>query len=231
MCSIILLNLNLKRGGIVLVEKIKTIDLWTEQYKNHYECFNGAFVDGFEEGKIAFDEYKIIKNCNCIITTNDESVNIMNKHNAIVFYKNKIPVRLAVINKDTDMEKCINIALSQFFENKELNELYSKLAIKSHTIDKKESPIYNHADGEKEIDVGSCDRWNLLYNMLRGSYTQSNTSYGNYETDKYEFMPNVAIKYELTTDTEKFEIEHRCAFINTLKTRIIPIQEDSPLTK
>lgn len=28
---------------------IKTIDLWTEQYKNHYECFNGAFVDGFEK--------------------------------------------------------------------------------------------------------------------------------------------------------------------------------------
>ncbi|MCI8446671.1 MAG: hypothetical protein HFH31_04150 [Bacilli bacterium] len=41
---------------------IKTVDLWTEQY----ECFNGAFVDGFENNKIAFDEYKIIKNCNCI---------------------------------------------------------------------------------------------------------------------------------------------------------------------
>lgn len=27
---------------------IKTIDLWTEQKDNHYECFNGAFVDGFE---------------------------------------------------------------------------------------------------------------------------------------------------------------------------------------
>ncbi len=28
---------------------INSIDLWTEQYKNHYECFNGAFVDGFEK--------------------------------------------------------------------------------------------------------------------------------------------------------------------------------------
>ena len=45
---------------------INTIDLWTEQHDNHYECFNGAFVDGFENNKIAFDEYKIIKNCNCI---------------------------------------------------------------------------------------------------------------------------------------------------------------------
>lgn len=32
------------------MKKIQTIDLWTEQHKNHYECFNGAFVDGFENG-------------------------------------------------------------------------------------------------------------------------------------------------------------------------------------
>ena len=44
-------------------------------------------------------------------------------------------------------------------------------------------------------------------------------------------MPNLFIKYELNTDTEKFEIEHKCAFINTIKTRLIPIQENSPLTK
>lgn len=47
--------------------QIKTIDLWTEQFKNHYECFNGAFVDGFENNNIPFDRYKIVKNCNCII--------------------------------------------------------------------------------------------------------------------------------------------------------------------
>ena len=34
------------------METIKSIDLWTEQYENQYECFNGAFVDGFENGKI-----------------------------------------------------------------------------------------------------------------------------------------------------------------------------------
>lgn len=69
------------------MEIIKTIDLWTEQYDNHYDCFNGAFVDGFENNKIAFDEYKIVKNCNCVITVKDgESFNIRNKHHAIVFY-------------------------------------------------------------------------------------------------------------------------------------------------
>ena len=47
--------------------QIKTIDLETEQFKNHYECFNGAFVDGFENNNIPFDRYKIVKNCNCII--------------------------------------------------------------------------------------------------------------------------------------------------------------------
>ena len=25
---------------------IKTIDLWTDQHYNHYECFNDALVDG-----------------------------------------------------------------------------------------------------------------------------------------------------------------------------------------
>lgn len=213
------------------MKTIKSIDLWTEQNENHYECFNGAFVDGFENNKIAFDEYKIIKNCNCIITVNNPNINISNKHNAIVFYKDKNPVRLMVINKNTDIDKCINIALNQYFEDETLQVLYDNLQIKSSIIDIKETPIFNNADFIKEIDVGSCDRWNLLYNMLKGSYTESNTQYGNYQSDKYEFIPNIFIKYELKTDTEKFEIEHKCAFINTIKTRIIPIQENSNLTK
>lgn len=213
------------------MKTIKSIDLWTEQNENHYECFNGAFVDGFENNKIAFDEYKIIRNCNCIITVSNPNINISNKHNAIVFYKDKNPVRLMVINKNTDIDKCIRIALNQYFEDGTLQVLYDNLQIKSSIIDMNETSIFNNANFNKEIDVGSCDRWNLLYNMLKGSYTESNTQYGNYESDKYEFIPNIFIKYELTTDTEKFEIEHKCAFINTIKTRIIPIQENSNLTK
>lgn len=213
------------------MKTINSIDLWTEQNENHYECFNGAFVDGFENNKIAFDEYKIIRNCNCIITVSNPNINISNKHNAIVFYKDKNPVRLMVINKNTDIDKCIGIALNQYFEDGTLQVLYDNLKIKSSIIDMNETLIFNNADFNKEIDVGSCDRWNLLYNMLKGSYTESNTQYGNYESDKYEFIPNLFIKYELTTDTEKIEIEHKCAFINILKTRIIPIQENSLLTK
>lgn len=211
---------------------IKTIDLWTEQHDNHYECFNGAFVDGFENSKAPFDTYKIIKNCNCIITVNNQDINIHNKHNAIIFYKNDTPVRLVVINKDTDIDKCIKVALEQHFENSILKDYYVKYNIKSSIVDMKENPIFKVTDNTKvETDVGSCDRWKLLYNMLKGSYTESDTSYGNFESDRYEFMPNLFIKYELNTDTEKFEIEHKCAFINTLKTRLIPIQENSPLTR
>ncbi len=214
------------------MEIIKTIDLWTEQHDNHYECFNGAFVDGFENNKVPFDTYKVIKNCNCLIAVNNPSVNIHNKHNAIIFYKDSIPVRLVVINKNTDIDKCINIALEQHFENSILKDYYVKHNIKSTIIDMKEEPIFKANDDTKvETDVGSCDRWKLLYNMLKGSYTESDTSYGNFESDRYEFMPNLFIKYELNTDNEKFEIEHKCAFINTLKTRLIPIQENSPLTK
>ncbi len=211
---------------------IKTIDLWTEQHNNHYECFNGAFVDGFENDKAPFDTYKIIKNCNCIITVNNPDININNKHNAIIFYKDDTPVRLVVINKDTDIKKCIKVALEQHFNNSILKDYYVKKNIKSSIIDIKEKPIFKITDNTKvETDVGSCDRWKLLYNMLKGSYTESDTAYGNFQSDRYEFIPNLFIRYEITTDTEKFEIEHKCAFINTIKTRLIPIQENSTLTK
>lgn len=209
---------------------INSIDLWTEQYKNHYECFNGAFVDGFDKKIKPFNKYKIIKNCNCIITTNMEDMNISNKHNAIIFYDNDNPVRLVVINKDTEIENCINVALNQNFDNMKLKDLYKQENIKSSIIDMNEQAISNNKDIRKEIDVGSCDRWKLLYNMLKGSYTEDDTPYGNYQSDKYEFVPNIQIKYELKTDTEIFEIKHNCAFINEIKTRIIPIQDNSRLT-
>jgi len=211
---------------------IRTIDLWTEQHDNHYECFNGAFIDGFENDKIPFDSYKIIKNCNCEILVDNKEININNKHNAIIFYKNSVPIRLMVINKNTDLNKCIDVALSQHFKRSILKEYYDENDIKYKVIDMNEESIFKENDNIKsETDVGSCDRWNLLYCMLKGGYTESETSYGNFQSDRYEFIPNIFIKYELTTDTEKFEIEHKCAFINTIKTRLIPIQENSPLTK
>lgn len=209
---------------------IKTIDLWTEQFKNHYECFNGAFVDGFEGDRIPFNKYKIIKNCNCIITTNIKDINISNKHNAIVFYDNNKPVRLMVINKDTEINKCITTAMKQNFNAVELKDIYEEENIEESFVDLNEQAILNNADKTKEIDVGSCDRWKLLYNMLKGSYTEDDTHYGNFQSDKYEFIPNITIKYELKTDTENFIIEHNCAFMNEIKTRIIPIQENSRLT-
>ena len=125
----------------------RTIDLWTEQNNNHYECFNGAFVDGFENGKKPFDEYKIIKNCNCIITADLKTININNKHNAIIFYKNQSPVRLLVINGNTDIDKCVNLALSQKFQNEKLIELYKKMDITSSTIDLEEAPIFKNGGG------------------------------------------------------------------------------------
>ena len=137
-----------------------------------------------------------------------------------------------VINKNTDVDKCIDVALSQHFNDSLLRSYYDKNNINSKLIDMYEEPIFKDTDNLKsETDVGSCDRWNLLYCMLKGSYTESETSYGNFQSDGYEFIPNIFIKYKLTTDTERFEIEHKCTFINTIKTRLIPIQEISPLTK
>ena len=209
---------------------IKTIDLWTESMDNHYECFNGAFVDGFDNDSIPFDTYKVVKNCNCIIDVQMSSVNIKNKHNAIIFYKNNEPVRLFVINKNTDVDKCISVALNQFYGDGILLDLYQKYNIQREDIDLGEEPIYKENEEIKEIDVGSCDRWSLLCNMLKGFYTESESEYGNFSNDKYYFIPNLNIKYSLTVNDEQFEIVHKCAFMNTIETRLIPIQEDSSLT-
>ena len=209
---------------------IQTIDLWTEAKVNHYECFNAAFVDGFDNNTIAFDKYKVIKNCNCIIDVNLKTINIKNKHHAIIFYKDNKPVRLMVINKNTDVDKCINIALNQFFADGILSDLFEKNNIQREDIDLMEEPIYKDDEDRDEIDVGSCDRWSLLYNMLKGYYTESESEYGNFANDKYYFIPNLSIKYHLIVGNEQFEIIHKCAFMNIIKTRIIPIQENSSLT-
>lgn len=171
------------------------------------------------------------KNCNYAITVKGKNINIRNNHNAIVFYKEENPVRLMVINEKTELDKCINISLNQNFEDSILQDLYNKLNIKTSVVDMKEKPIINGIDAKDELDVGSCDRWNLLKNMLQGLYTETNNAYGNFSSDKYYFIPNLFIKYDLITDREKFEIEHNCTFMNTARTRIIPIQENSPLTK
>ena len=51
---------------------IKTTDVWTEQYPNHYDCFNGAFIDGIEKDNMPYDRYKIVLNCNCEISSNTD---------------------------------------------------------------------------------------------------------------------------------------------------------------
>lgn len=209
---------------------IRTIDLWTEQNPNHIECFSGAFVDGVENGSIPFNSYKIVRNCNCIITSNQDNLNISNKHNSIIFYKDDIPIILMVINKETDIDKCINEALNQSFNNSTLKEIYALHSITANDINLNEQSIYNNSDKSKEIDVGSCDRPSLLECMLEGSYTQSDTDYGKSNSDNsYTFIPNLSIEYKLITDTECFKIEHHCAFINENMTRIIPLQDNSAL--
>ena len=209
---------------------IKTIDLWIEAKDNHYEGFDGAFVDGFSNDKIAFDKYKVIKNCNCIIESRAENIIVKNKHHAIIFYKDNKPVRLMVANKNTDVDKCISVALNQYFGEGLLSDLYKKYDIKREDIDLNEEPIFNGSEDKNEIDVGSCDRWNLLYNMLKGFYTEDESDYGNFANDKYYFIPNLFLRLSLTVENEQFEINHKCAFINTIETRLIPIQENSSLT-
>lgn len=212
------------------METYRTIDLWTEPFDNYYDCFSGAFVDGFENGNIPFDSYKVIRNCNCIIKTNIPALNITNKHNAIVFYKDGVPVRLLVANRATDVDKCIEVALSQQYNNHVLSNVFEMLGINRIDVDLKQRPLYNQSNQEKEMWISSCDRPELLKSMLKGSYTQSDTGYGtNNSEEDYSFYSNVYIQYELFTGDERFVIQQQCAFINDSKTCIIPLQDKSSL--
>ena len=60
---------------------VKTIDLQTERCKNHYECFNGAFVDGFEENKIPFIIGDLKEG---IVLFDRKKINIMTSNTAVV---------------------------------------------------------------------------------------------------------------------------------------------------
>jgi len=207
------------------MQTIKTIDLWTEQYTNHYECFNGAFVDGFEQGGLPYTSYKIIKNCNCIIN-NSANLPIGNKHQAIVFYKKNIPVRLIVLGKDTNIDELLINAMNQKVGDNVLGKLLKKYNVTSTEVDLNEKPVFNEYNLVKEIDTGSCDRLSLLKTMLSGSYTEDDTVFGHYDSDRYFYIKNLTVSYKLKTDNEYFEINHNGGFINDLKSSVIILQTE-----
>lgn len=209
---------------------IQTTDVWTEQYPNHYECFNGAFIDGVEENFIPYDKYKVILNCNCEITTNSNEVIVGNKHNAIVFYKDNQVVRLAVLTNKTNVFDCLENAINQKYKNVKFKDLFTIKNIKYQLVNMNETPRFNQFNDLQEMDIGSCDRVSLLNCMLNGNYTESKTTFGNYDSLEYDFNPNVEITYTLQTDEEKFKIHHKGVFINKTKTRAIIIQEKGTIS-
>ena len=214
-----------------MMDKIVTTDIWTERHRNDFEQINGCFSDGFADGNKPFDKYKIIKNCNCIISSSEDNLPIGNKHNAIVFYKRNKVVRLALLCKHTDIDFCINNALNQQIDGVKLLDIYTSNKIAGEAVDLQEEPIFNkyNLSGGMEVDVGSCDRMSLLEQMLKGHYTETESKYGNYDNIDYVYDSKVKIKIKLKTDNELFEIRHKGLFINATKTRIIILQEDSEI--
>ncbi len=202
---------------------IETIDLWTEKDNDMQECFDGAFSDGFSSNEIPFDSFKIVKNCNCSILTYPRNLRIRNKHNAIVFYKDGVPVRLMVVNKDTNIAECISKALNQTYNDDLLINLFIKNSITSTTIDMKEEPIEKD-NIDEELDVGSSDRHALLKSMLLGSYTEDLPSS---DTEKKTYFPKeYMVRYFLMTDKEVFRIMHRYGFQDKDRKSLLPLQEE-----
>ncbi len=209
------------------VKIVKTIDLWTEQYpKNHeLECIKGAFIDGFESQGLPYDSIEIIKNCNCVIS-NNANLDISNKHNAVIFYKNNNPVRLLVFNYQGDFDKLLSEILKQNIGCTSLKEIFDKnlISINSTLLNG------NYEQNIKpEIDVGSCDNFDLLQSLLGSSYTIDKTGLGNNSNPDFDFNSYTQIEYILKTEHYLFNIEHQGAYINKKKDRIIPIQAEGKI--
>ncbi len=211
---------------------IKSIDLWTEQYPNGHEleCIKGAFIDGATNNGILYDSIEIIKNCDCKIT-NNANLNISNKHNAAIFYKNLLPIRLLVFNYIGDFSKLLEQVFNQKVEQGggySLKNLLDKFNVKITS---------EHLNGnlkqsvQEEIDVGSCDNIELLKSMLGGSYSISDIGLGNNANPDFIYNENIDVEYFLETKQNLFNIKHKGAFINTSHTRIIPIQINGTITK
>lgn len=212
------------------MQEINTIDLWTEPEDNYLDCFYGAFIDGVKDNYLPYDSFKVLLNCNCIISSNVKDVKIANKHNAIVFYKNLNPIRLAVFNKNTSVENCIDKAINQKHNGKKLKDIFL-LKVKRKNLNLKEVSIFNEYNNTKETDVCSCDRLSLLNALLNDSYTESVSLKEKKINNNYIFLSNIKVNFKLITDSEVFNIMHSCAFINKNKTKIILIQENSKLIK
>ncbi|MDE6583693.1 MAG: hypothetical protein K2K31_03500, partial [Clostridia bacterium] len=169
-----------------------------------------------------------VKHCNCIIE-NNAKLKISNKHNAVVFFKNGVPVRLLVAENDTNIDMCVNNALAQQVGKEKLQSFVSSGKIICKVIDLCEK--INKNNFKHQIDVGSCDRKELLEQMLKGCYTEDNTNFGNFDNERYTFDTEIKIIYSLKVKELEFYIEHEGAFINETKTRIIPIQKCGKITE
>ncbi|MBQ7880665.1 MAG: hypothetical protein IJ358_02340, partial [Clostridia bacterium] len=181
-------------------------------------------IDGIEKDNMPYDRYKIVLNCNCEISSNTDCILLGNKHNAIIFYKNGKVVRLVVLTNQTDVFACLEKALDKSYNNIKLKDLLSIKNVKYKIVDLNQIPKFNSFNGRKEMDVGSCDRMSLLNCMLNGDYTESETSFGNYDCNEYKFNEDIEITYKLKTDCEIFDIHHKGVFINTTRTKAIIIQ-------
>ena len=212
------------------MKEINSIDLWTEPTENCQELYDGAFSDGWTGKDIPFDEYRVVRHCNCEISSNDENLAVGNKHNAIIFYKNGVPVRLAVAFEQTDIDACIERALSQRIGNRTLGEIFAIKGVKRSDIDLQEQPVYNKHNGVKEeISVGSCDRPHLFSQMVKGSWTEESAKYDQVKGDKFSLDNKLKVKYHLNVGDEEFKILHKGALYNSDRTQVIILQLDSKL--
>ena len=199
------------------VKVYETIDLWTGNDLMNEECVLGAMLDGVNREHCPYTAFKVVHNCNCLVSCNEPGF-IASKNQAIIFYDHTEPVRLAVLSTP-HLQQLISQALNQLipYTNFSLEDTlmyhgvvsYDVVGIAAESV--KQDPESTHGLSG-EADIWSCDRYEV--------FRQAVQAHG----ENLFYCPQLNLKYDLRIDDEIFSIVHQGGF-SDYKNVIIAFQK------
>lgn len=210
------------------MKSIYTIDLWIPDDAHRPEIYSKAFRAGFDASRAysnkavatSYDKVEFYHNCN--VAMSSSLLYLDYRHSAIIFYKDSRPIRLLVDNiPAAEVKKFYNYAIVQRLGANgrySLQDVLENVAIE--TIDLGEEPKHCNYKHPDQIQIASCDRWDLFLQLI-----------DNMKEDRsaYRFDSSSTLRVAATLGQWSFMIMHRGMFYNTEKQHYITLQSASPL--
>ncbi len=210
------------------LSKIRSIDLRITQGARDYACYQRAFCEDLIKGKIIpYDHYKIVRNCETVFT-NDFGILTPARRLAIVFYRQRIPIRLLVGSKDNNLDQAMKTVFETTVKGRTMRDwLKSELHLHPESVNLGQEGETNESE---MANIASCHTWSSLQEAIM-DFTGNNPEI-SWLIKKGHFT------LRLKTDTEFFNIQHEVALYPKIDRRkkskepksVILIQTHSPLT-